>query len=88
MTPTERLLRRLQVEHGVEVPTGWTFHRTRAGWIQRSQGAWSWFILDPTGRHEILASHWSVGALLREPAWVVSRSSIVPTPPLEIDPAA
>ena len=40
--------------------------RTYAGYYQRRQGAWSWFVLTPDGRDPI-GSQWPVTTLLRWP---------------------
>jgi len=59
----ERLMKCLRSQ-GVTVPDGSTLHRTHAGRLQRSSGAWSWFLLDPAGR-VVCGGYSSVTDLLR-----------------------
>lgn len=48
---------------GVEgIPDTLVFKRTRAGYHQRSEGAWSWYCTDADGR-EFCGSQWALGKL-------------------------
>lgn len=61
---TDVLLRRLRAA-GLDIPPGSTVRRTRAGHVQRSAGAWSWFIEGPDGRELGIGSQYAVATLLK-----------------------
>ncbi len=48
MKLSERMLAVLR-ERGLDIPEGCTIRRTYAGWNQRREGAWSWFVHPPEG---------------------------------------
>lgn len=83
MTPVERLFDRLRAM-GLDVPDGSRFHRTHAGYWQRAQGAWSWFIDNADGR-ELYGSQVTVTELLRWPEWVAEHEPHAPAGVLTID---
>lgn len=88
MRPQDRLLKRLHDELGIELPEQAEIHRTHAGRIQRSQGAWSWFAHIPlefyrAGQPQV-GSHWPVGMLLSARRLEKSKA---PWGDIEIDPA-
>lgn len=86
LTDVERLVKRACRDLEIDEPDRWEFHRTYAGYWQRAQGAWSWFITVPTagGRDEWLASHYPVTELLKCKQITYSRG--FGTPALELDP--
>lgn len=63
MTDVERLLTRLR-RMGLDIPEGSAVRRTYAGKHQRAAGAWSWYLVDPTGRESRVGSQYPVGRLL------------------------
>ena len=65
MKPSERLIARLRAM-GVEIPEGATIRRTHAGYWQKAQAAWSWFVADANGKELGIGSQISVTELLRE----------------------
>lgn len=91
MTTESQLIARLRDECGLPLPEGTRLERTRAGRIQRSQGAWSWFAVFPDG-HQVnwkgrglqLGSHSAMTVLLSAARLVVSETDWGDT---EIDPA-
>lgn len=70
-SPSARLLHRIHEECGLAIPDGTEIHRTYAGRLQRQEGAWSWFALDPHG-FEVCGSHYPVTTLLRAKGIVAS----------------
>ena len=44
MTPSEKLMRRLRSELGMQVPIGTKIRRTYAGRNMLAAGAWRWFL--------------------------------------------
>jgi hypothetical protein len=48
MTKTQQLLKRLREELGIPLPEDTLVKRTRSGYLQKSAGAWSWFLYSPT----------------------------------------
>ena len=85
MKPSERLLDRLR-DHDVEIPPGTVIVRTRAGHLQRSCGAWSWYAVDPEGG-EVIGSQYSVGVLLKADELRISAAYQTPGV-LEVDPCS
>lgn len=85
MTPAERLIDRLRAM-GVPVPEGTVPRRTYAGWAQRSQGAWSWFLDYPAAVPGLpyIGSHWPLRDLLHRRLMVTLSDSGA----WEIDPWA
>ncbi len=63
-TPSQRLLNRLRAM-GLDVPLGSTIRRTYAGHVQRAQGAWSWYVVDASGRDLFIGGYEPVTTLLR-----------------------
>lgn len=54
MTPGERLIAKIRATGAGEVmPPTVAFMSTHAGYWQRRQGAWSWFLEDPTGPYPL-----------------------------------
>jgi hypothetical protein len=75
-----------KVARRVGAPPGLTLRRTYAGHVQRSQGAWSWWAEDGSGR-EVLAGYVSLTELARAPALTATPCRHCAHPVLEIDPA-
>ncbi len=48
MKTSEKIIKFLR-EHGIECPDDVEIRRTRAGYWQRSAGAWSWYLWSDTG---------------------------------------
>lgn len=72
MKPSEKLIVRLREELSLRIPATAVLIRTRAGYLQRSAGAWSWFLIDSvTGGELAIGSQWPVKALLSAPTLVV-----------------
>lgn len=71
--PTKRLrlIRRLNADHGFEIPENTPLERTRAGHVQRTHGAWSWTLATAPGGPDI-GSQWSVTELLSDKAWALN----------------
>jgi hypothetical protein len=70
-----KLVHKLRFEHGVGVSLQYSFRRTRAGYWQRSAGAWSWSIRYMDEGHIMeIGSQWPVTELLRR-GFVVDRES-------------
>lgn len=91
MTTESQLIARLRGECRLPLPEGTRLERTRAGRIQRSQGAWSWFAVFPCGQRVTwkgrglqLGSHSPMTVLLNAARLVVSDTDWGDT---EIDPA-
>lgn len=69
--PSERLIRRL-VEDGAltaEQAEGASVLRTYAGYWQRIEGAWSWYLVGKDGRELFIGSQWPITDLLRSQLW-------------------
>jgi hypothetical protein len=85
MKSVDKLAKRLKDEHDLDVDVS-TFGRTRAGYWQRSCGAWSWFMYlkAPEGfsKREI-GSQYSVGQLLKAPRLQVGKHDFMT---YEVDP--
>lgn len=75
MTSSQRLLARLRSELGLDIPESARIRRTNAGRVQRSEGAWTWFVEYDgdtyRGRPDI-GSHYPVTTLLGFRRLVVS----------------
>jgi hypothetical protein len=87
--PQDRLLKRLRDELGIELPEQAEIRRTHAGRVQRSQGAWSWFVHIPLeaykGGQPQVGSHWQIRQLMAARRLEVSKA---PWGDLEIGPEA
>jgi hypothetical protein len=72
MKKSERLIQRLRRD-GVITGTqaeGANVLRTYAGREMRSEGAWSWYLVDASGLELFTGSHYSLTELLKAPEWV------------------
>lgn len=66
MTRSARQVLALLAKIGMTgLPAQISIHRTHAGRLQRSDGAWSWFALDESGR-EVIGSQWPVTEIVRK----------------------
>jgi hypothetical protein len=70
--PSERLLTRLHAM-GVDIPDGARVQRTYAGYWQRSEGAWSWALVDGNGHELKLGSQYPLSTLLKSRIMVTRR---------------
>lgn len=48
-------------------------HRTYAGRVQRQNGAWAWFAVDPETGQELVGSQWRLKDLAKEPSLIATR---------------
>ncbi len=69
MSLSERIVKRLREDHGLadRVPDGSTIKRTHAGRHMRAWGAWSWYLVSPTGRPVGYGSTFPASALAKCP---------------------
>lgn len=67
--PSERLTARL-IEMGYIDETA-KFERTRAGRLQREEGAWSWYIYSPRHTFMPIGSQSPVSSILKCPNWQI-----------------
>ena len=71
MTLTDKLIKRLNEEHGMNIPADVYVRRTYAGHWQLSAGAWRWHFecqdRDINFRVNVIGSQWTIKELLEAP---------------------
>lgn len=82
MRKSERIIRRLTEQGHItaEQAEGAQVLRTYAGREQRSQGAWSWYLVDAQGVELFVGSDYTVTELLAADWWIAGKDgSIYPS---------